>query len=70
MKQTFNIGGMACDHCRRSVEKALNSIEGIKASVTLNPPVATVEFTAAPLPIETLQHALTEAGDYRISEKH
>lgn len=69
MKQTFNIGGMACDHCRRNVEKTLNGIEGVKANVTLNPPVATIEFTATPLPVEVLQKALTAAGDYRISEK-
>lgn len=66
MKKTFNVTGMSCDHCRRNVEKTLNDIEGVKASVTLTPPMATIEFTAAPLPVEILQKALTEAGDYSI----
>ena len=33
--KTVKIKGMHCEHCRESVEKALNSIEGIKASVDL-----------------------------------
>lgn len=34
--KTVRIKGMHCDHCRQSVEKALNSIDGLKASVDLN----------------------------------
>ena len=34
-----------CNHCRMHVEKALNSMEGVHATVTLNPPVAIVEFS-------------------------
>ena len=33
--KTVKIKGMHCDHCRQSVEKALNSIEGLKASVDI-----------------------------------
>lgn len=68
MEQTFKISGMSCDHCRRRVEKALNEIEGVKAVVTLNPPVATVEFSDNPLSVETMQQALSEAGGYTISQ--
>lgn len=67
MEQTFKISGMSCNHCRGRVEKALNEIAGVKAVVTLNPPVATVEFSSTPLPIETLQKALSEVGGYTIS---
>lgn len=69
MKKTFDIGGMSCDHCRRNVEKALNGIDGVNAVVTLNPPVAEIEFSGSPLAVETLQKALTERGNYKISEK-
>lgn len=68
MKQTFEIKGMSCDHCRRAAERALNSIAGVKATVTLNPPVAVLEFADVPSSIETLQDVLSEAGDYTISE--
>lgn len=69
--RTYRVEGMMCNHCRTYVEKALNSIEGVKASVTLNPPIATLTYAnGKELPIETLQQAITEkAGDYTISEK-
>lgn len=58
-----------CQNCRKHVEKALNSIEGVSAIVTLDPPVAEVEFTDAELTLEELQNVVTEeAGDYTLSE--
>ncbi len=53
---------MMCNHCRMHVEKALNSIPGVTATVTLDPPVATVEFAGEELPLETLRKAVEEAG--------
>ena len=65
----YQVGGMMCKHCVGRVERALNSIEGVKAEVTLDPPVAIVEFENEPLPVEELQKILREkAGDYQISE--
>ena len=70
MKKEYQIGGMMCNHCRMHVEKALNQTEGVKsATVTLEPPVATVEFNDEPVALETLKKALEEAGGYTISEK-
>ena len=70
MKKEYQIGGMMCNHCRMHVEKALNQTKGVKsATVTLEPPVAVVEFSDGPVAIETLQKALEEAGGYTISEK-
>lgn len=69
MKHEYKVSGMMCAHCRAHVEKALNTIPGVKATVTLTPPVATVEFTEKELPIATLQDAITEhAGEYLLSE--
>ena len=45
MKKEFKVDGMMCNHCRMHVEKALNALEGVRAAVTLEPPVAEVEFT-------------------------
>lgn len=67
MKKVFKVTGMSCNHCRMHVEKALNSVEGVTAGVTLNPPVAVVEFDGAEKPLEELQVVLSEAGDYTIS---
>ena len=65
----YKVEGMMCKHCVGRVERALNSIEGAKAVVTLDPPVASVEFSGNPLSVEELQKILTEkAGDYQISE--
>ena len=67
MTKKFSVDGMMCDHCRRHVEDALNSIEGVKATVTLNPAVAEVEFGGKELSLDELQEVvLDKAGDYKM----
>jgi copper-(or silver)-translocating P-type ATPase len=56
---------MIDNHCRMSVEKALNSLDGIEVSVTLHPAEATIRMEKH-IPIEKLQDALNQAGDYTI----
>ena len=55
---------------RMSRSKALNGIDGVKATVTLDPPVAEVEFTSGyEIPLEDLQKTVTDqAGEYTLSE--
>lgn len=68
MKKTYKVEGMMCKHCRKHVEDALNSIDGVKAVVTLDPPQAEVEFLSNELPLEELQTAVNEkAGNYKLS---
>ena len=68
-RTVVKIDGMMCGHCRAHIEKALNSLEGIKAVVTLDPPVATVEFTDNEIPLDKLQQIVSEkAGEYRLHE--
>ena len=69
MKKEYEISGMMCMNCRKHVENALNSIEGVHATVTLDPPVAVVEFDSPEVPVEELQRRLTEEGDYRIKAR-
>ncbi len=57
---------MSCDGCRSKVEKNLNTINGVKAKVSLNPPVATITMEKH-VPTEQLQAALTTAGEYTIT---
>ncbi|WP_310559123.1 heavy metal-binding domain-containing protein, partial [Flavobacterium sp.] len=66
MIHTYNITGMTCDGCLSKVEKTLNAIEGIEASVSLQPPIATITMKEH-IPIEKLQQALSAAGKYTIT---
>lgn len=68
MKKTYKVEGMMCKHCRKHVEDALNSIDEVKAVVTLDPPQAEVEFLSNELPLEELQSVVNEkAGNYKLS---
>ena len=43
-KETYNVTGMSCASCSASIEKTLNKIDGIKASVNLATEKVNVEF--------------------------
>ncbi len=69
LKKTFKVEGMMCYHCRMRVEKALNGIDGVRASVSLDPPTATVEFAGDEKTLEELQAAVTaNAGEYTLKQ--
>lgn len=67
MTNTYTITGMSCNGCRTKAEKALNEIDGVQATVSLDPPIATIT-TEKSVPIFKLQKALYAAGNYIISE--
>jgi Cu+-exporting ATPase len=67
MKNAYTISGMSCNGCRTKVENALNTIDGVQASVTLLPPEAVITTENA-ISIFKLQKALYSAGSYIISE--
>ena len=67
MKNTYTISGMSCNGCRTKVEKALNEMDGVEASVTLDPPRAMIT-SEKPVSLFKLQKALYAAGNYIISE--
>ncbi len=66
MTHTYQVTGMSCNGCRTKVEKALNEIAGVEATVSLDPPIATIT-TEKQLPIFKLQKVLYAAGNYIIS---
>ena len=69
MEKQFKVSGMMCQHCRMHVEKALNKLEGVSATVTLDPPVATVKFSGKEYSLAELQQQVTEeAGEYTLSD--
>jgi len=67
MKNTYTITGMSCNGCRTKAEKALNEIDGVEATVTLEPPMATITSEKS-VSLFKLQKALYTAGNYIISE--
>ena len=69
MENTYTITGMSCNGCRTKAEKALNEIEGVKATVTLEPAMATITSEKS-VSLFKLQKALYSAGNYVISETH
>ena len=67
MTHQYTITGMSCNGCRTKAEKALNEIEGVEATVTLDPPTATI-ISEKKLSVFKLQKALYAGGNYIISE--
>ena len=67
MTHIYTISGMSCNGCRTKAEKALNEIEGVEATVSLDPPIATIT-SEKPVSIFKLQKTLYSAGNYIISE--
>jgi len=61
MKKVLKIKGMMCEHCKMRVEKALNAIDGVNASVNLEDGSAEVAYLK-PISDETLKHVIEEAG--------
>ena len=69
MKKEYKVEGMMCNNCRKHVENALNSIEGAKASVSLEKATATVEFSGTVPSLDEIRKVVEEkAGEYKISE--
>src|SRR5487761_190842 len=58
---TLRITGMTCDHCARTIEKALNALPGVKARVSFPDAWAKVELRDA-LPTERLLKAVRAKG--------
>lgn len=68
MTHHYIISGMSCNGCRTKVEKTLNSIEGVRAEVTLNPPTAEIKMDKH-ISTEKFQEVLSAAGNYTIEMK-
>ncbi|MFQ5690486.1 MAG: heavy metal translocating P-type ATPase [Gemmatimonadota bacterium] len=61
-RQVFQVRGMHCAGCSSAVERKLNDLEGVRASVNLASESATVEFPAERISYEDLKRAVEEAG--------
>lgn len=61
MKKVLKIEGMMCNHCTGRVDKALNEMDGVKATVSLEGKSAEVELTKD-ISDEELVKVVTDAG--------
>jgi len=61
-KKIISIEGMSCNHCKMSVEKALNSLEGVaKVEVSLENQNAIIE-SSINVENSKIEEVITEAG--------
>lgn len=64
-KVVCKVKGMMCSHCVMHVQKALESLPGVKAEVTLEPAQAVIEFSDKEYSMSDLQSVIADkAGDY------
>ena len=62
-ENTLTVTGMACEHCKMTVENAVTALEGVQAaSVDLGAKTVTVTYDAADVSPEQLKTAIGEAG--------
>lgn len=61
MNKKMTIEGMSCGHCSARVEKALNGIDGVKATVNLEEKTAYIEISGD-VSDDTLKKAVEDAG--------
>lgn len=61
MTKTIRIGGMNCAHCAARIERAIGSITGLKATVSLEKKEATVTGDGD-IDDKAIEHALADAG--------
>jgi mercuric reductase len=59
--QTLRITGMTCDHCAQSAEQALNTLPGVKASVSFGDGLARIETAGTPA-VHTWLEAVASRG--------
>ncbi|MDK2985635.1 MAG: copper chaperone [Clostridia bacterium] len=60
---TMDVAGMSCEHCKKAVEEALMTLEGVeKASVDLSKNIVEVNFDTDKTSEEDLKEAITAAG--------
>lgn len=62
MTKTIKIKGMMCSHCTGRVEQALNALDGVEATVTLDNGGQAVVTMADGVAVETLTKTVTDAG--------
>ena len=66
MEKTALIKGMSCSHCAARVEKALNKIDGVEATIDLESRTAKLSLTQ-PVPDKVIKDAVENVG-YEVTD--
>lgn len=72
-RKTLSIEGMHCDHCKNSVERSINRLEGASAVVDLKKNIALVDYdrelddAALKIAVERLDFKLLSIKDEKLS---
>ncbi|WP_096435298.1 copper chaperone CopZ [Alteribacter populi] len=62
-KETIQVEGMTCDHCKASVEGALKSVDGVQmAEVNLKEKNVTVQYDEANVSLDKLKEEIDDQG--------
>lgn len=62
-KEIISVEGMTCNHCKSSVEGALNNLEGVaKAEVNLADNNVTVEYKEEEVTVAKMKEEIEEQG--------
>ncbi len=60
---TFNVKGMTCNHCVKSIENALGELKGIETvEVDLKKNTVTASFNEASVGVDKVKEVIEEAG--------
>lgn len=63
VESTIDIGGLHCDACVTSVEKGVNSLNGIESvKVTLADSTAIVSYNASAVSIDEIEESIEKRG--------
>ncbi|RDW18256.1 copper-binding protein [Oceanobacillus arenosus] len=63
MEKTLNVQGMSCNHCKMSVEGALQKLAGVSAAeVNLEAGSVAVTFDDSKVNVDTMKEVIEEQG--------
>lgn len=60
-KKIFTVNGMSCNHCKMSVEKALQGI-GVNPQINLEEKTVTVEYDSKKITVEQIITEIEDQG--------
>ena len=59
----LNVEGMSCAHCKRAVENALKTLDGVQdAVVNLDAHTVTIEHNPGEVTTDSLKNSIRDAG--------
>lgn len=59
----LNVGGMSCAHCKKAVEKALQTLDGVhSAEVNLDAGTVTINHDSGVISAEKLKNTIRDVG--------